>query len=165
MADRSEALADLDLTTVDTFDPGSFAIAEKLSHEEQILVDKLSQTVMNFIEGMRLSKPIAKAVARRLLEKLRQANLPGDSVGPIAEGVWRRLNGVGHGTNALLEDCCLAELRIVEDVMHKVDGPMSILISGLKREVLASVDPSTNGKIIRAVARKTWPQVRLKLGV
>lgn len=164
MRDSNEALADL--ATVDSFDNVSMIAAEEFSPEEQALVDKLSKTVMNFVEGMRLSKPIAKAVARRLIEKLKQAHLPGDSVGPIAEEVWRRLNGVGQDSHALLdEDCRLAELKIVEDVMHKVDGPMSILISGLKREVLASVDPSTNGKIIREVARRTWPQVRLKLGV
>jgi hypothetical protein len=72
----------------------------------------------------------------RLLEKLKQENQ--DSVGPIAEGVWRRLNGVGGSSSsephAFWKIVSLAELRIVEDVM-KVDGPMSILVSGLKREV------------------------------
>lgn len=167
MTDRVEGLSDLMMMEAEGYAPQ--LVEEDLSPNERVLVDRLSKTVIDFVDGMRLARPIAKAVVKRLLEKLRQSELKENSVGVIAEGVWRRLNGINRfsseSSDAFLDGCNLAELRIVEDVMNRVDGPISILIGGIKRDIGASVPPQTNGIIIRAVAKKVWPQIRSKLGV
>jgi len=156
-----EELADIDLATAsEAFDH----LPETLSQQESLLVEELVFTIMEFVNGLKYSKPFAKAVAKRLLTKLKQAELKEDSVGFIAEGVWRRLSGVGGIMEEGSDDCRLAELRIVEDILHKADE-VDFFIRGLKQRILMSTGPDTSGKIIRAAARKSWPQIKAKLGI
>ena len=131
--------------------------------EDQKEVKLLATMIMDFVDGLTfLTRPAAKAVAKRLLEKLNQAGLPETSVGVIVEGVWQRLNGAGGFAES--EAGNSAEQKIVEDIMRRVDGAMSIFISGLRKRIVTA-SPETRGGIIRAAAREAWPQVKRKLGI
>lgn len=135
---------------------------EALTAEEQVIADRLVGMVVDYLENLNLIvKPIARRVVKRLLEKLQLAHLGEDAVGIIGEGVWRRLNAasvVDDPTHA-------AEAQIVKDIMHHVDGTMSIFVNGLRRKMLEAAGPEANDKIIREVALRTWPTVKARLGV
>lgn len=172
MADRVEELADITFATVVPGMTGpNLYLVEPLSQEEQGLVDNLVLRIMNFVNELnRLTKPIAKLAANRLVEKLRLASLPEGSVGTIAEGVWERLKNASDVLGEM-DFISEAELQIVEDIMHRFDESDRLtprFINSPKKVVLdslASIDNSVNGRIIRAAAKIAWPQVKAKLGI
>ena len=153
--DREGTAEDVDLDIERTTD--------ELSVEEKKLVDALVVRIITFVNELNIiTKPIAKIAAKRLVEKLRLASLPEGSVGTIAQGVWAKLK---NASDVAGETCSEAEPRIVEDIMHKIDGPISKFINSSREKGMASIDPAMNGRVIRAAAAIAWPRVRAKLGV
>lgn len=155
-----------DLATVESGMTGP-----SISHEEQGMIDNLVLRTMNFVNELNmLTRPIAKLAANRLVEKLRLASLPEGSVGTIAEGVWERLKNASDVPGEM-DFISEAELHIVEDIMHRFsesDRLTPRFMSSPKKvalESLAAIDPSVNGRIIRAAARIAWPKVKAKLGI
>lgn len=177
MADRSEAIAGVDLATVEVA-PNVFTnryYPEVLSPEETILADRLTTQITNSIQALTHWKKLPArlfvvAIASHLVKKLKLANLPDDSVGVIAERVWWRLietSGLGNGIppDSLDPNCSGNELIIAERILRRADGKVFSAVEKEWADIVNTAGPEISSKVIRAVARRTWPEMRAKLNI
>ncbi len=144
---------------------------ETLSCDERIVADRMIDMVVEYTGGLNfVTKPFAKMIVARLIEKLEVAGLGQDAVGAIGASVWQKLNvtsGVtiaGRNVVVFAKPPSPAELKIAEDIIGRVNGYFS-LIEGFWKEIVVSAGPKASEKIIRVVAREAWPEVRKRLGV
>lgn len=140
----------------------------KLSPQERIVADRLVAMVVKYVGELGfLARKIARMIAGRLVEKLKEGELEEDAVGVIGEGVWQRLNAageVGNEEDVLVVDGSAAEQKIVDDIIGRVDGYFS-LIEEFWQEIVTAAGSDASDKLIRVVAKEAWPKVRRKLGL
>lgn len=177
MAEWGETIAEFDLTTSEVT-PVDFInryYPEVLSPEEIIIADRLTAQITNSVQALTHwtklpARLFVVAIASHLVKKLKSANLTDDSIGVISERVWWGLmetSGLGNGMppDALDPNCSGNEALIAERILRRTDGKIFSAVEEEWAGIVETAGPKISSKIIRAVARKTWPEMRAKLKI